>query len=145
MLDGVSVHIDSPQPNQAATDFTGTYASGQAIPGEFDVTFAKSGYVSKTVKANFENGVVTTLDVELEPAVPFTFVGKIIDDETGIAVPDAIVQVISDNTSLQTFTDLNGNFSINSFYEDDYEVFAGKWGYQYAEKVKASIALQILN
>jgi choice-of-anchor B domain-containing protein len=134
LLNGVDVHIDSPQPNKAATDFTGTYASGQAIPGEFDIVFSKSGYVTKTVKATLENGVVTILDVELEPAVPFTFVGKIVDDETGNAIPDALVEIVGGNNSLQTLTDINGNFSVNSFFEDDYQIFAGKWGYQYAEK-----------
>ncbi len=66
---GANVHIDSPQANGATSALAGVYKTGQALPGNFEVTFSATGYHSKTVQVAFENGVLTNLDVQLEPLV----------------------------------------------------------------------------
>ncbi|MEZ4960018.1 MAG: choice-of-anchor B family protein [Saprospiraceae bacterium] len=68
-INGVLVNIDSPQANASTSNLTGDYKTGQAIPGQFDVTFSATGYFPKTVQATLENGVLTILDVQLEPLV----------------------------------------------------------------------------
>jgi choice-of-anchor B domain-containing protein len=66
---GATVHIDSPQANGATSSLAGIYKTGQAIPGSFEVTFSATGYHAKTVQVSLENGVLTNLDVQLEPLV----------------------------------------------------------------------------
>lgn len=131
-LEGVEVFINSSQANLSNTDFSGNYETGQAIPGTFDVTFSKYGYESKTVTAELENGVVTTLDVELEASVPFTLSGMVVDATTGEPIPNALVGLKSDQVSQESLTDLNGNFTLPNFFADNYEITGGKWGYDYA-------------
>lgn len=70
---GTSVSIASSQVNAASSDLVGNYKTGQAIPGTFNVTFSATGYFPKTVPATLENGVLTILDVALEPLVINTF------------------------------------------------------------------------
>lgn len=72
------VQIVSSQANMGKTDLQGNYKSGQAIPGVFDVTVSATGYYTRTVQATLENGVLTILNVVLEPLVinnfpPFTY------------------------------------------------------------------------
>ncbi|MCB0662029.1 MAG: choice-of-anchor B family protein, partial [Saprospiraceae bacterium] len=131
-LEGVEVNINSSQANLANTNFEGKYETGQAIPGTFDVHFSKFGYQSKTVSVSLENGMVTNLNVELEAAVPFTLSGLVVDARTGEPIADALVGFKSAQADVQSLSDLNGNFSIPNFYADDYEIFAGKWGFDYA-------------
>jgi choice-of-anchor B domain-containing protein len=131
-IENVEVIIDSSQPNIGGTDFNGNYETGQAIPGTFDVTFSKYGYQSKTVATSLENGTVTQLDVELEASVPFTLSGIVVDAATGEPIPNALVGLKSNQVSQQSVSDINGNFLVPNFFEDDYEIFGGKWGYDYA-------------
>ncbi|MBK9018238.1 MAG: choice-of-anchor B family protein [Saprospiraceae bacterium] len=77
-ISGASVHIASTQANAGTSDLLGNYETGQAIPGVFDVTFTATGYFPKTVQATLENGVLTILNVALEPLVinpfpPFSY------------------------------------------------------------------------
>lgn len=66
-ISGASVSIASAQANAGTSDLLGNYKTGQAIPGTFDVTFTATGYFPKTVPAVLQNGVLTILDVALEP------------------------------------------------------------------------------
>ncbi len=66
-VSGASVSIASTQANQATSDLQGNYKTGQAIPGVFNVTVTATGYFPKTVQATLTNGVLTILNVALEP------------------------------------------------------------------------------
>ncbi len=66
-VSGASVSIASTQPNAGTSDLLGNYKTGQAIPGVFNVTFTATGYFPKTVPATLQNGVLTILNVALEP------------------------------------------------------------------------------
>jgi choice-of-anchor B domain-containing protein len=51
-----------------SSDVMGDYRTGYPTPGTFDVEFSKSGYITKVVNGVvLTNGVVTVLDVQLEP------------------------------------------------------------------------------
>lgn len=113
-----------------STDLFGAYATGLPTSGSFDVEFSKAGYLPKIVSVELENGVVTDLDVELEPLPSFVFNGKVIDAETGEGVDEALVKIQNDDFSFDITTDANGDFTINSFFEGNYEVIADKWGYR---------------
>ncbi|MBK8561865.1 MAG: choice-of-anchor B family protein [Saprospiraceae bacterium] len=66
-VSGASVSIASTQANEATSNLQGNYKTGQAIPGVFNVTVTATGYFPKTVQATLTNGVLTILDVALEP------------------------------------------------------------------------------
>ena len=112
------------------TEPSGNYKTGYAVSGTYDVLVKKAGYESKTVQAELENGEITILDVELVPLVPFAVSGLVIDSETNQPVPNAKVSIENDDFSYEIEADANGSFAINSFFEGDYDVFAGKWGYK---------------
>lgn len=128
-LAGVSIDIDSDELNQGASGADGNYATGQATPGTFNVTFSKVGYFPLTTEAVLENGVVTILDVELEPLSSYSVTGEVIRAEDGLPVPDAVVVIVNDLTSYETNTDADGKFSMPGVLGGDYQVFAGSWGY----------------
>ncbi len=72
-VSNASVSIASTQANAGTSNLLGNYKTGQAIPGVFNVTFTATGYFPKTVQATLENGVLTILDVALEPLVINSF------------------------------------------------------------------------
>jgi choice-of-anchor B domain-containing protein len=110
---------------------SGDYKTGYGISGTYDVTFSKSGYFPKTVSVTLVNGQVSIQDVELMPMTPFTFSGQVVDaDNANAPIPNAVVYMESPNYDYSTTTDASGNFTIPSMFADNYEIYAGKWGYK---------------
>ncbi len=74
-LPNVSVEIDHTDPlNSTETNIVGEYATGQPTSGTFDVNFKHPGYNIKTMSVTLSPGIVTQLDVQLEPlALPLEF------------------------------------------------------------------------
>lgn len=126
---GAEANIDSPQANFATSDLSGVYKTGQAIPGTFDVTFSANGYISKTVPATLDNGVLTILDVELEPLVSYAVSGQTIKSVDGAPVPNAQVVLVNEENEYVIVSDGNGNFTLPSVLGNDYTIYAGAWGY----------------
>lgn len=109
----------------------GEYKTGYGIAGTYDVTFVKAGYFPKTISATLVNGQVTVEDVELMPMTPFAFSGQVVDaDNANAAVPNALVYLESEDYNYNTTTDASGNFTIPSMFQDNYEIYVGKWGYK---------------
>lgn len=125
----VTVVIDSEQPNLAETDIFGEFATGQAIPGTFDVTFTKPGYMPKTISVELENGVLTEVDVELVPFGTATIGGQTIEEEVGTAVAGTQVVFIGDELSYTATADASGAFTLSGIVEGTYDVYAAQWGY----------------
>ncbi|NND76658.1 MAG: choice-of-anchor B family protein [Flavobacteriales bacterium] len=109
--------------------FDGAYATGYAVSGDYDVTVTKGGYEPATVTATLENGVITILDVALQPLVPFGISGTVIEMGTGTPVADAKVKIFNEDFTYELDADASGNFNIASFFEGEYDVIGGKWGY----------------
>ncbi len=66
-LGGVRVSIASDDANNAISEIKGEYKTGQATAGNFEVTYSREGYVSKTIDVSLENGEVTLAVVFLAP------------------------------------------------------------------------------
>lgn len=126
---GANVHIESSQANAATTKINGNYETGQAIPGTFDVTFSATGYVSKVVSATLDNGVLTTLDVELDPVSSYSISGQAVKATDGSPVPGAQIFLTSPMGDFSAVADANGNFTFPGVFSGNYELFAGAWGY----------------
>jgi choice-of-anchor B domain-containing protein len=112
-----------------ASGIDGNYATGYAISGTYDVQVSKPGYETAVVEAVLENGVITILNVALNPLVSFSMGGLVTDELSGDPIPDAMVKIGNDDFSYDVTTNASGNFQIASFFGGDYAVGAGKWGW----------------
>ncbi len=108
---------------------SGEYKTGFAVAGTYDVLVKKPGYEPATAQAVLVNGEVTILNVELTPLTPISVSGLVVDEDTNDPVPNAIVSIANDDFNYDILTDDNGLFNIAAFFEGDYDIYAGKWGY----------------
>ena len=75
------------------------------------------------------------------PQQTFSFSGTVIDSVSGAGIANA--QVFFDGRfDIHATTDSNGNFSIATFHEDEYDVYAGAWGW--VTKLKADLSIDSL-
>ncbi len=133
---GAEITIDAPSPNIDYSNNSGEYKTGQAIPGTFDVTFTKSGYYPLTTSAFFENGVITTLNVEMIPIATIDMVGNTLKAADGSSLANvAVVAQSSAGDIYSTTSNLDGTFTLNNIFEGDYQFFAGRWGYLHTVEV----------
>lgn len=113
-----------------STDLSGVYRTGTPTPGTYNVTFSKSGYVTKVISGVvLSPGVVNTLNVQLAPFNTTILAGT---TTTATSTPLASVGVeISNSSNTYTFTsDAGGLFgACNVVMATDYNVTAAKWGY----------------
>ncbi len=124
-----SIHIESDQANEATTNLSGIYKTGQVLAGDFQATFSASGYLSKTINVSLANGVLTILDVQLEPVTVYSLSGQVVRFSDGSPIPGA--QVILQNALDEyVFTaDAEGNFSTAAINGGSYKLMAGAWGF----------------
>lgn len=107
----------------------GEYGTGYAVSGVYDVLVKKPGYEPSTTSVTLENDEVTILNVALVPLDPIALSGSVIDADNGVGVPNAKVNLSNEDFNFDIETDANGNFTIASAFEGEYDAFAGKWGY----------------
>lgn len=113
------------------TDNMGTYASGTADAGTYDVTYLKYGYLPATRTVNLAQGNVTVENVALTVAPQVTFTYNIIDAVTKLPISDAFIRTVAP-ANAATFdykTDAAGTAVDQALYAGQYTVIAGKWGY----------------
>ncbi|MCF8244496.1 MAG: choice-of-anchor B family protein [Saprospiraceae bacterium] len=137
-LNGATIEIVGQLAN-TFSNLIGDYKTGLATAGVFDVLVKKAGYESKTVSVNLENGVLTNLNVALQPLPSFLLGGTVVEVGTGLPVSGAKVQLINADFEFNLTTGVDGKFSVQQFFNGDYDVFAGKWGF----KTTALTAAQI--
>ncbi|MBI1225495.1 MAG: choice-of-anchor B family protein [Bacteroidetes bacterium] len=137
-LNGATLEIVGELANTLSNPI-GDYKTGLATAGTYQVLVKKAGYEPKTVSVDLENGVVTNLNVALQPLASFVFGGTVVDKNSGMPVSDAKVQLINADFEFNLTTGPDGKFSVQQFYNGDYDIFAGKWGY----KTSALTAAQI--
>ncbi|MEO8590928.1 MAG: choice-of-anchor B family protein [Flavobacteriales bacterium] len=112
------------------TGLDGTYATGYATSGSYVVQVSAPGYLSATVNdVVLVNGEVTLLDVELEPLVPFSMQGFVVEEGTLDPIPGAQVVIQSPTYSFNTVADGSGAYTFPAIFQDDYSITAGKWGW----------------
>lgn len=128
-INGALVNIVSSVFNEN-TNLSGVYKTGIATAGLYDVTFSHAGYYPKTIYGvQLNNGIVTTLNVELVPIVAITITGNVTNALTGAIIPNAVVNLNGSNGNYNSYADAAGNFSVSGFYPGTYDVSCGKWGF----------------
>jgi len=135
--------------NTDNTDISGNYNFGLGAPGSYQVVFSAPGYNNDTLPATLTNGVLTTLDAQLDSLVAFSIPGNVNELSSGLPVGGANVRLESNSGSYDFVTDGSGNFSLSSIFEGSYNIVAGKWGYitkcfsMYIDSTTSSLSISL--
>lgn len=116
-------------PASDNTDPNGDYLTGVANAGTYDIAFSKLGYFPDTVyNVVLTSGVTTVVDMALQPMITFNLDG-IVQDSDGNPIENAQVLIFDNQFTTTVTTNGLGEFTVNSFLENDYNVTIGLWGY----------------
>lgn len=111
-----------------SSDISGNYSSGIASTGNYDIVFSAAGYLSDTLNTNLSSGIITTVDIQLQPLISFNTSGIVVDIN-GNGIENADVLIYNNDNTFTVTTDNLGNFNLNNIYESNYNIIAGHWGY----------------
>lgn len=112
------------------TNSIGFYATGFHTAGTYQVNYSKVGYYPKTETVQLSQGILTTKDVLLTPIPPFGLNVRVYEAGTTNPITDATVKLIHPLITHQELTNGLGEIDMTLFYQESYEIVAGKWGYQ---------------
>jgi len=107
----------------------GDYATGLLATNTFDVTFFKVLYFPQTISVDFQEGVVNTQDVVLEKIPQYSVTVRVLDAQTNQPIENAKVSLSHTYVEHEGNTDANGEVVLDIYYQDQYQLHAGKWGY----------------
>lgn len=108
----------------------GTYATGILGTGSRNLTFFKVGYYPQTIAVNLIEGQLTLLDVQLVPIPKYDLKVIVKDRETNAEIFDAQVKLSGSLTEDLLFTNGLGEADFQLYYEENYHITIGKWGYR---------------
>ena len=108
---------------------TGFYATGLANSGNFDVTYSKVSYFPQTVNLDLVNGVIVNQDIQLSAIPTFPFDVTVLDIVTGNPILDVVIRLEAILITAEGLTNGFGVENFNLFYEENYKITIGKWGY----------------
>lgn len=128
-LNGVSVSIDGTDITDGS-DILGDYAIGTETEGSIDVTYFKVLYFPQTIPVDMVNGEIAEQDVVLEKIPEFSINVKVLDAATLDPVEGASVLLEHTYIDHEGVTNVDGEVEIPLYYQDNYQFYAGKWGYQ---------------
>lgn len=128
LLQGVSVEIPL-ENEQRTSNINGVYKIGTANSGNRQVTFFKYGYEPFSANFAFENGVTIPYNLSLVPIPAYPLSIKIVD-ENNAPILDAFVRINYLTEELNFMSDGLGEVNADLFYDDEYELTIGKWGYK---------------
>ena len=127
-ISNVTVTISSLSETRT-TDMAGFYKMGLSLAGTYSITFSAFGYTSETTTATFTEGVINTLDIQLDPIVSITLSGNVLDSTTMTGVPNATVLLTNGIDTITTTTNASGVVSLTPFYAGTYTIIASHWGH----------------
>lgn len=123
----------------------GTFKTGKAVPGTFNVLVTKEGYYPETVTLDFVNGELLTPVIELRPLEVYSFSGEVRDSENN-PLPFAKVSLLGEY-DYDHVADANGTFELPVFV-GTYSVQAGEWGNMIEQEItidgNKNIVIQVL-
>lgn len=128
-ISGAEIIISGDEPNIDYSRLDGSYGTGIATPGTAEVTVFKPGYQLFTAQVNLDNGVVTELDVPLQPLPRFSPGGMVVEEGTNTPVEGAQIIMIEEFSTFEFQSDGSGAFVAADIYEGMYDVYVSRWGY----------------
>jgi choice-of-anchor B domain-containing protein len=127
-LNNVSVMIDGTD----IVDFSnvsGSYATGTVDPGLKDVSYFKVLYYPETLPILFDNGELVVQDIALEKIPAFNIEITVLDAATLLPIEGASIRAEHPYVDHEAVTDADGTVNVDLYYQDNYQVYAGLWGY----------------
>lgn len=128
-LDQVAVHIIG---NDEAdyTNSNGHYSSGILGENVYTIEYTKVGYYPQTVQLNLFQSVVQQQNIQLVPIPPYSLTVNVI--EAGSGNPISGVQLAFKTSLIEQngLTNGIGEENLILYYQEQYMVVAGKWGYK---------------
>ncbi|OIQ27085.1 MAG: hypothetical protein BM555_06255 [Crocinitomix sp. MedPE-SWsnd] len=112
------------------SDVLGDYSIGLPNSGNYDVRFSAPGFYDDTINVDFVVGQVVTENVALVQIPLFSSTITVLDGDSGSPVEGASVKIDHTLQSFEGLTDVNGEVTFELFYEDNYDLNAGKWLYK---------------
>lgn len=127
-IEGCDVSFVS-ESNQDLTGANGDYAIGTLVPGTYTIRYDKVGYYPVELDVNIAQGVITYQDVELIPLPPYFIDIIVLEEGTELPIENANVRFKNNYYTHDGITNALGQESLTLYYETDFEISAGKWGY----------------
>lgn len=129
-INNVRVAIVADQENFADSDATGSYKTGLANGGTYQVTFSAENYQDLTLSLSLVNGECLRLDTTLQSNIArFDFRATVVDDATGELIVGATFDLASARQNATLATDADGS-ATSRLFQSEYTYYVSKWGYQ---------------
>lgn len=119
------------------TNINGVYATGLGIGERVDIQFSANGYFTLDTAITLSNSITRELNVTLTRKPSFAMSLNVIDGND-TALENVNIFITNGELSYEQKTDKDGNVLIDVFYEGEYDVYAGKWGF-YTQKLIENI------
>lgn len=131
-LSGVLATIEGFSEQSTTTAFTGNFSTGIALEGTYTVTFELYGYYPQSVEVSFVAGETANLNIALQPIPPFAAQVRVIDPDNGLPISNAQVYLSNNDGQPEqsATTNAEGIAAFALFYENNYDLLIGKWGYE---------------
>lgn len=126
-IQGATITITG-DPQLEISNLTGDYKTGISEGGTYDIVYERYGYEPQTISTALTNGDTVIQDVALVPLPEFPLSVNVVD-VNGDPIIDADVRIEHPQNVFDFQTDGLGQVQTILYYEDDYYVSAGKWGY----------------
>ncbi len=140
-LSGVQIRITDKAKRSLST-IAGDYKTAVTQAGRYELIFEKHGFESQIfTDISLSNGLVTQLDVNLSPSVPFELKGQIVD-EKGQPINTAHILLSNEISAYTQKVDETGSFSFPSFHQGIYDTYVGAWGYKVAYQFSKTFPFQ---
>ncbi len=128
-INAVDVELMNTSVN-SVTNITGSYATGTATAGTYNVVFSKPGYISDTAfHVVLTHGQTTVVNRQLKTLSPFLLTGHVSEKNTAAGIANAQLLFRNDDLSHTTTTDGAGNFTVDGCIAETYEYVVGIWGH----------------
>lgn len=112
------------------TNAQGVYKTGMATSGTYVVEVNKPGYYPQTVQVSLLEGTTTTQNFNLLPIPPFNLNVKVFEEATNLPVSNAQIKLVHPQITHTGISNGLGQEDLTLFYQDNYELVVGKWGFQ---------------
>ncbi len=127
-LSGVKVQIvGNDQKETTLSD--GFYATGILGSGTYSITFNKVGYYPKTETFQLNQSQISILNTQLIPIPPFNLNVQVKEAQTGNLISDAQIKLVHPLIEHTGISNGIGEENFTLFYQENYKIFVGKWGY----------------
>lgn len=127
-IDGCVVSFVADE-NEDFTNVNGDYAIGTLNPGLYTIRYDKIGYYPVELEVTLSQGVITYQNVELIPLPPYNIDITVLEEGTELPIENAYVRLKNDYYTHDGITNVLGQESLTLYYETDFDISAGKWGY----------------